>query len=170
MSSRPQSQRDPAYQRDEVAVSKFIEDFAMVFAGVGMPRMAARVFTALLVTEEDSLTAGELAEKLQVSPAAISGAVRYLSQVNMIQRGREPGSRRDHYYLGDDIWYEAFSNNDTIYRHLADALDQGVQAAGADTRAGRRVADTRDFFDFISKQLPLLIEQWREQRDRGEHA
>ena len=169
MSSRPQSQRDPNGAGDK-AVSRFIEDFALVLSGAGMPRMPARVFAALLVTQEDSLTAGELAETLQVSPAAISGAVRYLDQVNMVQRGREPGSRRDHYYLGDDFWYEAFGRNDTIYRQLADTLDTGVDAVGGDTRAGKRVADTRDFFNFLAKQLPVLIEQWREQRERGEQA
>ncbi|MFD1046977.1 CoA-transferase, partial [Kibdelosporangium lantanae] len=42
-------------------------------------------------------------ELLQVSPAAISGAVRYLTTVNMISREREPGSRRDSYALNPDV-------------------------------------------------------------------
>lgn len=164
MSSRPQSQRDPNVAGDDDAVRKFIEDFALVFTGAGMPRMPARVFSALLATQQESLTAGELAETLQVSPAGISGAVRYLGQVNMIQRGRTPGSRRDHYYLGDDFWYEVFGKNDTIYKHLAVALEQGIGAVGADTRAGRRISETRDFFAFIAEQIPILIEQWHQRR------
>ena len=162
MSSRPQSQRDPD---NEAAVARFIEDFALVLSNTGMPRMPARVFTALLVTQQESLTAGELADMLRVSPAAISGAVRYLDQISLVQRGREPGSRRDHYYLGEDFWYEAFGGIDSIYRQLADKLEVGADAVGADTRAGRRIGETRDFFYFISKQLPRLVEQWHEQRE-----
>ena len=40
--------------------------------------MPARVFSALLATDSGRLTAAELAERLQISPAAVSGAVRYL--------------------------------------------------------------------------------------------
>ena len=57
--------------------------------------MPARVFAALLATDSGRLTAAELAELLQISPAAVSGAVRYLTQVGMVHREREPGSRRD---------------------------------------------------------------------------
>lgn len=158
----------PATPNDDSAVSRFIEDFALVMSNSGMPRMPARVFTALLATQQDSLTAGELADTLRVSPAAISGAVRYLDHVNMIQRGREPGSRRDHYYLGEDFWREAFGRNDALYQRLADTLSAGVAAVGPDTRAGKRVAETRDFFQFFAEQLPGLIEQWAQQRARGD--
>lgn len=165
MSSRPQSQRDP--NDDPVAaVRKFVEDFALVLTGAGMPRMAARVFAALLATQQGSLTAGEIADMLQVSPAAVSSAVRYLGHVELVQRGREPGSRRDHYYIGDDCWYEAVGNKDTIYQQLANSLDTGIAAVGRDSRAGRRMDETRDFFQYISKQLPVLVEQWHEQRSR----
>lgn len=38
---------------------------------------------------------------------AISGAVRFLNQVNLASREREPGSRLDHYRVPDDAWYAA---------------------------------------------------------------
>lgn len=44
----------------------------------------------------------ELATLLKVSPAAISGTVRYLSQVNLLSRESELGSRRDLYRVHDD--------------------------------------------------------------------
>lgn len=59
----------------------------------GMPRLAARVFTTLLVSENGRLTAAELAQRLQASAGGISGAVRYLVQIRMIRREREPGTR-----------------------------------------------------------------------------
>ena len=43
-----------------------------------MPRLASRVFARLLADDDGRMTAAELTESLDVSPAAISGAVRYL--------------------------------------------------------------------------------------------
>ena len=86
------------------AVSRFVERFAMTLEESGVPRMPARVFVTLLATDSGALTAAELAERLQVSPAAILGAVRYLIQVDLITRERDPGSRRDRYQVFDDAW------------------------------------------------------------------
>src|SRR5438067_2054440 len=99
---------------DEQAVQRFIEGFASALTEGGVPRMPARVFSTLLATDSGRLTAAELAERLRVSPAAISGAVRYLVQVNLVSREREPGARRDHYRLLNDLWYEATINREYL--------------------------------------------------------
>lgn len=161
--SRPESQRDPTPDTDPVL--QFVEHFTMVLAGMGMPRMPARVFTALMATEQDSLTAGELAEWLRISPAAVSGAVRYLVQFGMVHRGRAPGSRSDHYLIGDDQWYEAVSMKDNAYRRLADSLEEGIAAVRPGSRAADRIAETREFFQFLAKELPVLVARWRDERD-----
>lgn len=162
MPSRPQSQRDPTPESDPVR--EFIEHFTMVLAGMGMPRMPARVFTALLATEQESLTAGELAAWLKISPAAVSGAVRYLDQLGMVHRRRAPGSRSDHYFIGDDQWYEAVSMKDNAYIRLAGSLDEGIAAVRPGSRAAERIAETRDFFQFIAKEMPVLVARWRDER------
>jgi hypothetical protein len=36
---------------------------------------------------------------------------------------------------------------------------------GQDTPAGQRLLETRDFFLFLAKELPLLVDRWREQRE-----
>ena len=64
--------RRPA-ARDEEAVRLFVERFAAALAESGLQRMPARVFAALQATDTGRLTAAELAEILQVSPAAVSG-------------------------------------------------------------------------------------------------
>ena len=62
--------------RDEEAVRRFIERFALNLAEAGMPRMPARVFATVLVAENGRRTAAELAEHLGVSPPAISSSSR----------------------------------------------------------------------------------------------
>ena len=143
-------------------VSRFVERFAGVLAEGGVPRMPARAFAALLVSETGRLTAAELAEALQVSPAAVSGAVRYLAQVGLIERIREPGSRRDVYSLGTDPWYEAIYRREPLVGRWERALADGVAAVGADTPAGQRLHDSASFFAFLGDELPGLLARWRE--------
>jgi len=147
--------------RDELAVSRFVERFASALVEAGVPRMPARAFTALLATDSGVLTAAELAEVLRVSPAAVSGAMRYLTQVNLASREREPGSRRDRFRVHDDVWYEATLRRDQLLVRWEDALREGIPVLGPDTPAGVRLTETLEFLDFIAEELPLLLDRWR---------
>ena len=145
-------------------VSRFVERFAAVLVDAGMPRMPSRAFALLLVTDSGRLTAVEMAERLQVSPAAVSGAVRYLTQVSLISREREPGSRKDVYRLHDDQWYEAIVRREALLTRWERAILDGIDAVGADTPAGLRLRDTASFFEFLAVEMPALLTRWREQR------
>jgi DNA-binding transcriptional regulator GbsR (MarR family) len=150
--------------RDEQAVGRFIETFASALVEGGIPRMPARVFAALLATDSGRLTAAELAERLHVSPAAISGAVRYLAHVSLVSRERDPGSRRDHYRLFDDLWYEASLRREPLLTRWERAMREGVAALGADTPAGARMAESVAFFEFLREELPAVLARWRARR------
>ena len=147
--------------RDEDAVRRLVERLALVFADWGFPRMAGRVLFALMTADEPSLTATELATRLEVSPAAISGAVRYLIQLDLVQREAVPGSRRDRYRLPDEAWYAAAATKGTFYGVIISAVDDVLGALGGpDTPAYARVAEMRDFFDFLRGEMPGLLERW----------
>src|SRR3954465_13816277 len=131
--------------------------------------MPSRVFGAILASEAGRLTAAELAEQLQASPAAISGAVRYLIQVSLIVRERDPGSRRDVYVVGDDGWYEAIVRRERLLDLWARAVREGVARPGPGPPApaappGRRLAETLAFFEFLQAEMPALLERWRARR------
>ncbi|MFF3288830.1 GbsR/MarR family transcriptional regulator [Streptomyces sp. NPDC003023] len=152
--------------RDEEAVSAFVERFAAQLVEAGMTRMPARVFAALLSSDAGVMSSAELGAQLQVSPAAVSGAIRYLSQVDMVSREREPGSRRERYRVHGNQWYEALTNRDQILKRWEGTLREGVASLGPGTRAGRRMSETLEFFQFLEKELVLLMERWREHRDQ----
>ena len=149
-------------ERDEKAVARFVEDLASALTEMGVPRMPARVFAALLTTDSGRLTAAELAANLQVSPAAVSGAVRYLIQVGMVRRESEPGSRRHYYRAPNNVWDEVIGIRDHLMARWTGVLREGVEILGADTQAGERVAESVRFFEFVSTELPRVISKWRE--------
>ncbi|GAA3439528.1 GbsR/MarR family transcriptional regulator [Kutzneria kofuensis] len=152
-------------ERDDEAVSKFIERFALMLSEAGIPRMPARVFVGLLASDSGQLTAGELAELLSVSPAAVSGAVRYLTQVHLIVREREPGSKRDHYRVRGSSWYESAADRSRLLALWSDALTEGVTAVGPDTDAGARLRESVEFFEYLQVEIPLVLDRWRRSRN-----
>src|SRR5262245_26865842 len=129
----------------------------------GMPRMPARGFAALLSADEGR-TAAELAAQLHASPPATSGAIRGWEQVDMTARERRPGERRDVYRLRGEMWYEVIANRERMYLRWLQTLQQGVDAVGRKTPAGRRIEDTRRFFDFVRGEMPAMLARWRAQR------
>jgi DNA-binding transcriptional regulator GbsR (MarR family) len=153
-----------AEQRDDAAVSAFVERFSSVLVDGGFQRMAARVFVTLLASESAALTAAELAERLRVSPAAISGAVRYLLQLDLVSRDREPGSRRDIFRVDDDVWAHVVERQMQRVVKWRSHLEAGVTAVGPGTTAAARLSDMAEFFEFIDGEMPDMMRRWREQR------
>jgi DNA-binding transcriptional regulator GbsR (MarR family) len=149
------------FERDEEAVSQFVERFAADMTEAGMQRMGARVFAALLASDSGRLTAAEIAELLRISPAAVSGAVRYLAQLNLITREREPGTRRDQYRLYNEVWYEAVSNRDQILTRWQHTMRDGAKILGSHTPAGARAIRTAEFYEFMQKELLDMLVRWR---------
>jgi predicted transcriptional regulator len=154
----------PARTRDDAAVGRFVEDFASALIEMGIPRMPARVFAALMTSDSGRLTATDLAARLQASPAAVSGAVRYLIQVGMARRETEPGSRRHYYRAPDHVWEEVIGIRDHLMSRWTSVMREGADILGTDTPAGARVAESARFFEFVSSELPLVIGRWRERR------
>ncbi|MEU3451132.1 MarR family transcriptional regulator [Streptomyces thermolilacinus] len=152
-------------ERDEEAVNRFVERFAGELTQAGMQRMASRVFAALLVSDGAAMTAAELGDRLRVSPAAVSGAVRYLTQVNMIGRERDPGSRRERYVLHEGMWYEVFTRRDEILNRWQKTLREGADTLGTDTAAGQRLAETAEFFQFLHDELLQIMDRWRQRKE-----
>lgn len=153
-------------ERDPERVSRFVEHFAAQLVMAGMPRMPARVFAALLVSDTGAGSSAELGETLRISPAAVSGAVRYLDQQHLVSREREPGSRRERYRVHGDQWYEALTSREAVIRRWQDALREGVASVGPDSPAGRRLGETLAFFEFVEKEIETIMERWRAHRDQ----
>jgi predicted transcriptional regulator len=145
----------------------YVERFAAAMVASGMPRMASRAFALLLSREDGSATSAELAGALQASPAAISAAVRYLIQLHLITKAHRPGERRDVYRLLSDHWYEMVGNREHELQQWARLSREGVDVVGVDTRAGARLEETARFFEFLIKEMPIVLDRWRSEARDG---
>jgi len=157
------SRRAPAAPATEAGPSEshaVVERLGAALSTAGFPPMPARVFAALLVDEDGRMTSAELTEELSVSPAAVSGAVRYLSHVGLLRRERERGGRRDVFVVLDDAFHGALTSTDQVYAGMIRALADGVDHLGAGSQAGRRLQLSREFLEFVTDEMGGILERW----------
>jgi hypothetical protein len=63
--------------------------------------------------------------------------------------------------------YEVTISRDAMLLRWQEDLRKGIEAVGADTPAGRRLEETRRFYQFVHEEMPRLLERWREIRSDG---
>jgi DNA-binding transcriptional regulator GbsR (MarR family) len=144
--------------------TRYVERMGAALSDAGLQRLPSRLFAALTVDEDGRMTSAELVDALGVSPASVSAAVRYLSQVGFIHRERERGSRRDVYVVDDDAWLQAMMREDQVYAPMISALDDAVRELEPGSRAHRRLLLMREFLVFVGEQLDGIADRWLARR------
>jgi DNA-binding transcriptional ArsR family regulator len=150
-----------AHGRDAEAVREYEEMFTTVLMRSGLPKMMSRVMACLYTTDEGSLTASELVQRLQVSPASVSKAITSLESLDLVRRERGE-RRRERYVVDDDLWYQSMMRSARDNAQLAETARQGVGILGRDTPAAARLENVARFLDFIGESITRAAEQARE--------
>ena len=153
--------RTQAHGRDAEAVRAYEETLTTVFIQSGTPTMAARVMAGLTLSDAGSLTASELVQRLQVSPASVSKAVAFLESQGMVRRERDAG-RRERYTVDDDIMYESMMASARGTAQVAETARDGVGVLGPGTPAAVRLENIARFLDFVSESIIRAADQARE--------
>ncbi|MET8893663.1 helix-turn-helix domain-containing protein [Streptomyces albogriseolus] len=163
--------------RDPEAVRAFEETLTTVFIASGTPRMMARVMACLTLSDSGSLTAAELAERLQVSPASVSKAVAFLESQDLVRRFREEGGRRERYGFDEDIWYQSMIASARSTAQIAVTSREGVDVMGPGTPAATRLENAARFLGFVAETMIRAAEEARDllheepaEEDRGERG
>ncbi|WP_338491865.1 MarR family transcriptional regulator [Streptomyces sp. SJL17-4] len=149
----------------DVRLREAAERLALTLAEGGMQKSTARVMTALLFSQDDTMTASDLCEVLQISSGAVSGAVKQLIPTGMVERVPAPGSRRDHYRFREHAWATLMGSQNVLLATMGDAAAEGIKAAGRESTAGRRLDEMQDFYAFMQREMAALIDTWRDQYD-----
>ncbi|OIK28514.1 helix-turn-helix domain-containing protein [Streptomyces malaysiense] len=159
----PRGPRTPqqAYGRDAGAVREYEETLTTVFMQSGTPRMMARVMACLCVSDAGTLTASELVQRLQVSPASVSKAIAFLESQDLVRRERDE-RRRERYSIDDDVWYQSMIASARATAQVARTARQGIGILVPGTPAANRLENISRFLDFVSENLTRAADQARE--------
>jgi len=152
-----------------MAEQMFVEQAGVVMEHLGMPRMAGRVLGWLLICDPPQQSPGELAAALQASKASISTTIRYLVQVGIIERVVFPGKRRDYFRMREEAWSRSTEERFDMVTATRELAEQGLALrVDADAAATDRLREMRDFYAFTERELPAVIERWRQERRNGQ--
>ncbi|MFD1322013.1 GbsR/MarR family transcriptional regulator [Micromonospora sonneratiae] len=151
-----------------MALSDPAERLALALTQGGLQRMTARVLAALLFTDQDTLTAGELADVLGISSGSVSTSVKALTGVGLIEKVPAPGSRREHFRLREHAWATLMSGQNQLVKVMMDAAEEGIAATGPETPGGHRLAEMRDFYAYLWQELPELIDRWKAEQNSSD--
>ncbi|MEV4432175.1 helix-turn-helix domain-containing protein [Streptomyces sp. NPDC049555] len=168
---RAQRRRQPAprradappqpHGRDAEAVREYEETFTTMLMQSGTPKMMARVLACLCISDTGSLTASELVQRLQVSPASVSKAVAFLESQGLVRRERDE-RRRERYIVDDDVWYQSMMAAARGTAAIAETARQGVGVLIPGTPAAARLENIARFLDFVSESTTRAANQARE--------
>lgn len=147
--------------RDPEAVREYEEAFTTVLMGSGLPKMEARVLVCLYTTDAGSLTASELVQRLQVSPASISKAIASLEKYTLVRRERDE-RRRERYVVDNDLYYQSMMASARDIASQVEVARQGVGVLGPGTPAAIRLENIARYLDFVGESFMRAAEQARD--------
>jgi DNA-binding transcriptional regulator GbsR (MarR family) len=156
-----QGQGNQSHRRDDEAVREYEEAFTTLLMRQGLPKTTARVLTCLFIADAGSVTASELVQHLQVSPASVSKAVAFLEDQGLIRRERNE-RRRERYFVDEEVWYQSTIAGARGIAQVAETARQGVSVLGRDSPAAIRLENIARFSDFISESMLRAAEQVRD--------
>ncbi|MGP3638482.1 helix-turn-helix domain-containing protein [Streptomyces sp. 24-1644] len=146
---------------DAEAVREYEETLTTVFMVSGAPKMMSRVLACLFTSDAGSLTASELVQRLQVSPASVSKAITFAESQGLVRRERD-ARRRERYVVDDDVWYQSMMASARSTIQLGETARQGVSILGPGTPAAVRLENAARFLDFVSESIARAANQARE--------
>lgn len=145
--------------------AQFVEEMGLMFEGVGLPRMAGRIFGWLLISNPPQQSHAELAEVLQASKGSISSMTRLLIQVGLIERVSLPGDRRDHFQIKPNSWSNMAEQRLAQIKAFRRLAERGLALMqNAPPHLQQRLHEMRDMHAFWERELPLLHQRWQQEQ------
>lgn len=143
----------------------------MLMEGFGFPRMAGRVFGALLMANPPEKSAEELAETLQASRGSISTSTRMLERMGLIDKVSKPGERKHFYRNKPGAFHDLMKREIEALSRLRQMAERGLAIIDSDDPEVRRgLEEMRDFYTYWEHEFPKLFRRWeaetQQTRDR----
>jgi DNA-binding MarR family transcriptional regulator len=146
---------------------RFVEEFGVYLEDEGHPRMAGRILGWLLICDPPRQSASDLAEALQASRGSISSMTQHLIRFGLIERIGVPGERQDYYQVRLDAGTNILQEGLDVIRSVDRIFDRGLRLVADQPPEGQaRLREFHDFYAFLARELPPLLERWERERGR----
>ena len=144
------------------SADQFVEDMATIYEALGLPRMAARTWAHLWITDQPHLSAAELGELLQASAGSVSAAIRFLMDLGLIDRVRIPGERRAYYQASTTALERLLLRRTAGTREMIRLTDRGIAEFGDAPLTRQRLEEMRSFYAWFLEEMEDMVLRWQE--------
>lgn len=139
----------------------FVEDIALVLERMGLVRMTGRAAGWLLISDPPEQTFGQITDALQASKGSISNALKSLVTMRWVAKTSKPGDRRDYYSIQPGILPKQTRQQISMYSDLTAMTSRGLALFDdPDSAKAARIRELHEFFVWMSKELPALLDRW----------
>ncbi len=152
-------------ERAPQSKQEYAEEVGLYFEHLGLTRMAGRILGWLMVCDPPYQTINDLAAALQASKGSISTMTRALIQMGIVERFSIPGQRRDLYRIRSGGWASVVENGIDEYGRFRRLAERGLGLLEGESPEARvRLEDMRDVYGFFEREMPGLIEKFKQER------
>lgn len=145
----------------------FIEDIALFFERMGMPRMAGRILGVLRISDPPAQSITEIGEKLKASKSSVSIMARLLVENGLIERVASPLPRRDYYRFKDGGWILYMRQWLALMSELHKIAERGLALlADHPVEMKERLLEAHDLFSLVEERFPSLLQELEKERDQ----
>lgn len=147
---------------------RYAEEMGTALAQLGVTPAFGKLLGWLLICDPPSQTSAQLAEALDLSKGSISTGMRMLEKTGMVRRVPAPG-RGHAYQMVPDALISA-SDAAASYAAIRAVTEDGLrmlaeQGIGEDGDRAQRLRVTRDFYLFVEREVPKLIDQFKRENN-----
>jgi DNA-binding transcriptional regulator GbsR (MarR family) len=130
---------------------------------VGFPHTIARVYTALTLAHGEGLSAGDLAQELEISKASVSNATQFLAGTDLVERYRVRGSRKAHYRILKDVWGTILAKKFAAIGYIRRTVEEAITLEPGD-KARARLEEMHDVYSFFETEFEEIMSRWNERK------
>ncbi|WP_238625563.1 GbsR/MarR family transcriptional regulator [Aggregatilinea lenta] len=153
------------HERMPESKQAYAEEVGLYFEHLGLTRMAGRILGWLMVCDPPHQTINELADALQASKGSISTMTRALIQMGIVERFGIPGQRRDLFRVRSGGWAAVVEGGVDEYARFRQLAERGLGLLEDEPPEARaRLEDMRDVYGFFEREMPGLIEKFKQER------
>ncbi|MBB6098896.1 DNA-binding transcriptional regulator GbsR (MarR family) [Deinobacterium chartae] len=138
-------------------LDQILEEYGQFFENYGLPRIVGRVYGLLLTTDEPAVGLEALSDRLRISRASASTAVRQLHAARMIDKVTLPGDRRDYYRVAPDAHARYLRSGLEQMLRLSDLVRRARQLPELGPQAREKLARIEGLYDDLARTLEAFF-------------
>lgn len=144
---------------------EFVDEFSLKLERLGRPRIFGQILGWLIICDPPHQSFPDLMENLSISKASVSNITRMLLEAGLIEKVRITGERQIYFRIKDSASMDFMKRQMQIAVDFKDISKKALDLIENDDTDPQRLENMHKFHQFLSSELPALIEKFKKEHD-----